>query len=122
MNIYLSICFEGGGTIDFGELKTVLISCMDESSLQLTDENLEDLTRALFESADEDNSGSITFEELVTELQKFPGVLENLTIRYSDVSQGRSGIYNQGCTIMETLSLLSIIPKQTNGAIVHNYP
>ena len=59
----------------------MLASCMDESSLQLTEDSLDRLTWALFESADEDGSGAITFEELVGELEKFPGVLENLTIR-----------------------------------------
>ncbi|KAK7891768.1 hypothetical protein WMY93_023731 [Mugilogobius chulae] len=34
----------------------------------------------LFESADKDNSGSITFEELKAELETFPEVMENLTI------------------------------------------
>ena len=59
----------------------MLKSCMDESSLSLSDEALDELTKTLFESADEDNSGEITFEELVAELEKHPGVLENLTIR-----------------------------------------
>ena len=54
---------------------------MEESSLSLTDENLEDLTDALFDAADEDESGTITFDELRTELEKHPGVIENLTIR-----------------------------------------
>ena len=69
---------------------------MNESSLKFDDEKLDELTqlvtlqlqevlldfRALFEDADTDNSGSITFEELRAELEKYPGVVENLTIRY----------------------------------------
>jgi Ca2+-binding EF-hand superfamily protein len=54
---------------------------MEESSLSLTDENLEDLTDALFDAADDDESGTITFEELRNELEKHPGVIDNLTIR-----------------------------------------
>ena len=50
--------------------------------MQLSDEDLQDLTDALFDEADEDGSGAITFEELVGELEKFPGVMENLTMRY----------------------------------------
>lgn len=38
--------------------------------------------RALFEDADVDKSGTISFEELKAELEKHPGVIENLTIRY----------------------------------------
>lgn len=54
---------------------------MEESSLSLTEDNLEDLTDALFDAADEDESGTITFDELRGELEKHPGVIENLTIR-----------------------------------------
>eukprot|EP00061_Rhincodon_typus_P014803 g42105.t1 len=42
---------------------------------------------ALFESADKDNSGAITFEELKEELENFPEVMENLTIRSTCSSQ-----------------------------------
>ncbi|KAL3884557.1 hypothetical protein ACJMK2_024690 [Sinanodonta woodiana] len=71
---------DGSGTIDMEELRTVLKSCMEESSLSLTEENLDKLTEVLFESADEDGSGTITFEELKAELEKHPGLLDNLTI------------------------------------------
>ena len=37
--------------------------------------------RALFEDADTDNSGSISFEELKVELGKHPGIIDNLTFR-----------------------------------------
>uniref|UniRef100_A0A3Q3GIM9 RPGRIP1 like n=1 Tax=Kryptolebias marmoratus TaxID=37003 RepID=A0A3Q3GIM9_KRYMA len=70
----------GSGSIDPDELKTVLKSCLQESAISLPEEKLEDLTLVLFESADKDNSGSITFEELKAELENFPEVMENLTI------------------------------------------
>uniref|UniRef100_A0A8C3XTR5 NADPH oxidase 5 n=1 Tax=Chelydra serpentina TaxID=8475 RepID=A0A8C3XTR5_CHESE len=68
------------GSIDPDELRTVLKSCLKESAISLPEEKLDDLTLALFESADKDNSGSITFEELREELERFPEVMENLTI------------------------------------------
>ncbi|XP_077173403.1 NADPH oxidase 5 isoform X3 [Paroedura picta] len=71
---------DGSGAIDSGELRTVLKSCLKESSISLPEEKLDDLTQALFESADADHNGSITFEELKRELERFPGVMENLTI------------------------------------------
>ncbi|KAM5339339.1 NADPH oxidase 5-like [Glossophaga mutica] len=71
---------DGNGSIDVDELRTVLQSCLQESSISLPDEKLDQLTLALFESADKDCSGDITFEELQDELQRFPGVMENLTI------------------------------------------
>uniref|UniRef100_A0A7N6A7I1 NADPH oxidase, EF-hand calcium binding domain 5 n=1 Tax=Anabas testudineus TaxID=64144 RepID=A0A7N6A7I1_ANATE len=72
--------FAGSGSIDPDELRTVLKSCLRESAISLPEEKLDNLTLALFESADKDNSGSITFEELKAELETFPEVMENLTI------------------------------------------
>ncbi|XP_039988661.1 NADPH oxidase 5 isoform X2 [Xiphias gladius] len=71
---------DGSGSIDPDELRTVLKSCLRESAISLPEEKLDDLTLALFESADRDNSGAITFEELKAELETFPEVMENLTI------------------------------------------
>ncbi|XP_032089065.1 NADPH oxidase 5 [Thamnophis elegans] len=71
---------DGGGSIEPDELRLVLKSCLKESSISLPEEKLDHLTMALFESADSDNSGSITFEELRGELQRFPEIMENLTI------------------------------------------
>ncbi|XP_071318121.1 NADPH oxidase 5 isoform X2 [Trachinotus anak] len=71
---------DGSGSIDPDELRTVLKSCLRESAISLPEEKLDDLTLALFESADKDNSGAITFEELKAELETFPEVMENLTI------------------------------------------
>uniref|UniRef100_A0A672ZK44 NADPH oxidase, EF-hand calcium binding domain 5 n=1 Tax=Sphaeramia orbicularis TaxID=375764 RepID=A0A672ZK44_9TELE len=74
------ILHSSSGSIDPDELRTVLKSCLRESAISLPEEKLDDLTLALFESADKDNSGSITFEELKAELENFPEVMENLTI------------------------------------------
>ena len=75
----------GSGSIDPDELRTVLQSCLYEGAISLPQEKLDQLTLALFESADKDCSGTITFEELRDELQRFPEVMENLTIRYRPV-------------------------------------
>ncbi|KAM9637523.1 NADPH oxidase 5-like [Morphnus guianensis] len=71
---------DGSGSIDPDELRVVLGWCLRESAIALPEERLGDLTLALFEAADKDHSGSITFEELREELEGFPEVLENLTI------------------------------------------
>ena len=55
---------------------------MEESSLKLSDEDIDELTRALFNEADEDGSGEITFDELQAELNKYPDIRDNLTMRY----------------------------------------
>jgi uncharacterized protein YbcV (DUF1398 family) len=52
-----------------------------ESSVQLSEDDLENLNLVLFEATDTNNSGQISFEEFQTELEKHPGVIENLTIR-----------------------------------------
>ena len=62
------------------ELKEVLRSCMEESSMTLREENLDALNAALFEEADTDGSGGINYEELVAQLKKHPGVIENLSM------------------------------------------
>ncbi|XP_029697200.1 NADPH oxidase 5 isoform X3 [Takifugu rubripes] len=71
---------DGSGSIDPDELRIVLKSCLRESAISLPEEKLDDLTLVLFESADKDKSGAITFEELKAELESFPEVMENLTI------------------------------------------
>jgi len=53
---------------------------MNESNLQFSAEKVDELTKLLFEIADSDHSGSITFEELQELLENHPGVAENLTI------------------------------------------
>lgn len=54
---------------------------MGESTLQFTNEQLDELTRALIEDADATNSGTLTFDELHTALSKHPGLIENLSFR-----------------------------------------
>ena len=73
----------GNGSIEPDELKTVMKHCMEESDLQISEEALETLTLALFEQADADKSGVISFEELRRVLDKHPEVTKNLTIRFS---------------------------------------
>jgi len=54
---------------------------MEENGMKFSDEQIEDLTIALFEDADQDNREAITFEALKKQLEKHEGLLENLTIR-----------------------------------------
>ena len=59
----------------------VLRACLHESSMTISEATIDSLTAALFEAADTDGSGAISFEELKEELEKNPDVMENLTIR-----------------------------------------
>ncbi|TNN83262.1 NADPH oxidase 5 [Liparis tanakae] len=76
----LDLLIHGSETDKLKFLFQVYDSCLRESAISLPEEKLDDLTLALFESADKDGSGSITFEELKAELENFPEVMENLTI------------------------------------------
>ena len=99
----------GNGFIDFDELRTVLKSCMGESTLQFSDDKLDELTKALIEDADVDNSGTITFEELQAQLDKYPGVIENLTIRW-----------DKTCSVTPTITTL-VLSLFVTAITVANY-
>ena len=61
----------------------MLIHCLEESCLSLSKKDKHALFESFFESADRDNDGRITLEELRLQLMQFPEILENLTLRYS---------------------------------------
>ena len=79
----LPLPYIGNGELDKEEMRTVLESCMEESSLSMDQQQLEELTDVLFEESDSEGKGFITFDELRGFLDKFPGIAENLTIRYT---------------------------------------
>ncbi|KAJ8928441.1 hypothetical protein NQ314_019030, partial [Rhamnusium bicolor] len=57
-----------------------LDACMEENGMQFSEEQIVDLTVAMFEDADTNNRGAITYEALKNQLEKHGGLLENLTI------------------------------------------
>lgn len=72
----------GDGLIQHKELQHVIRACMDENGMQFSEEQIADLTMAMFEDADTNNRGTITYEALKNQLEKHGGLLENLSIRY----------------------------------------
>ncbi|GFG34772.1 hypothetical protein Cfor_05500, partial [Coptotermes formosanus] len=62
------------------ELQHVMRACMEENGMKFSEEQIDDLTMALFEDADPDNRGTITYEALKNQLEKHGGLLENLSI------------------------------------------
>lgn len=50
--------------------------------MQFSEDQIDDLTIAMFEDADPTNRGAITYEALKNQLEKHGGLLENLSIRY----------------------------------------
>lgn len=71
----------GDGLIQHRELQHVIKACMEENDLCFSEEQIDDLTMALFEDADSENRGAITYEALKNQLEKHGGLLENLSIR-----------------------------------------
>ena len=70
--------YSGDGLIQTTELQAVLRACMDENGMTFSDEQIEDLTYALYEDADAGHE--ITYDALKAQLMKHEGLLENLSI------------------------------------------
>ena len=62
------------------EVKTVLRSCIEESNVKFSDDQLQELVEVFVHETDVDHNEKITFEEFASFLSKHPGVAENLTI------------------------------------------
>ncbi|GAB0100610.1 uncharacterized protein DMENIID0001_166720 [Sergentomyia squamirostris] len=71
---------DGDGLIQHRELQHVMRACMEENGMRFSQEQIEDLTMAMFEDADPYNRGAITYEALKNQLEKHGGLLENLSI------------------------------------------
>ena len=74
--------------IKFNELKEVLKACTEENGMKFTNEQLDQLTSALFEDAIISKGGipdgkveGIQYEQLKAQLIKHPGLLDNLCKR-----------------------------------------
>ncbi|KAH8309544.1 hypothetical protein KR059_011653 [Drosophila kikkawai] len=70
----------GDGLIQHKELHDVIRHCIKENGMEFSEDQIEDLTSAMFEDADPHNSGEITYEALKNQLNKHGGLLENLSI------------------------------------------
>ncbi len=71
--------------IKLEELKSVLTACSEENGMKFSDEQMDQLTLALYEDAkqreDDELDDGIGFEELKAQMAKQPGLLENLSTR-----------------------------------------
>ncbi|CAG7821382.1 unnamed protein product, partial [Allacma fusca] len=71
---------DGDGLIQAAELQQVMTACMEENGMKFSDEQINKLTMALFEDADVERRGALTYEALKAQLEKHGGLLENLSI------------------------------------------
>lgn len=72
----------GDGLIQHKELHDVISACIKENGMEFSEEQIEDLTMAMFDDADPQHKGSLTYEALKDQLQKHGGLLENLSITW----------------------------------------
>lgn len=70
---------DGDDFITLGELRHVLTACMEENGLAFSADNLAHLTLTLFEDADRDSTGTISFDELRDLFQRNSGLTENIS-------------------------------------------
>jgi serine/threonine-protein phosphatase 2B regulatory subunit len=70
------------GVIEKDELKKLMQSSMDASSLLISDEQVEKLIDATFGLADCDNSGAITLQEYEKLVHSFPSMIVNMTLNF----------------------------------------
>uniref|UniRef100_A0A1I8PMR9 NADPH oxidase 5 n=1 Tax=Stomoxys calcitrans TaxID=35570 RepID=A0A1I8PMR9_STOCA len=95
---------DGDGLIQHKELHDVIRACMEENGMEFSEDQIEDLTTAMFEDADPYNRGEITYEALKNQLHKHGGLLENLSItidrwlvplgQEAPVSKSKSKLWN----------------------------
>ncbi|CAL8089261.1 unnamed protein product [Orchesella dallaii] len=71
---------DGDGVIRCEELGKVIRACLAENGMKFSDTQTDELTRALFEDADVEGKGALTFDALKGQLKKHPGLLENMSI------------------------------------------
>ncbi|XP_055379430.1 uncharacterized protein LOC129610760 isoform X2 [Condylostylus longicornis] len=71
---------DGDGLIQHSEFHDVIRACMEENGMKFSNEQIEDLTTAMFEDADPFNRGAITYEALKNQLEKHGALLNNISI------------------------------------------
>ncbi|XP_063633431.1 NADPH oxidase 5 [Cydia splendana] len=71
---------DGDGLIQHRELQHVMRACMEENGMTFSEQQLLELTTAMFEDADTEQRGAITYEALRRQLDRHGGLLHNLSI------------------------------------------
>ncbi|XP_034479034.1 NADPH oxidase 5 isoform X2 [Drosophila innubila] len=108
---------DGDGLIQHKELHDVIRHCIKENGMEFSEDQIEDLTSAMFEDADPHNSGEITYEALKNQLHKHGGLLENLSIT---IDRWLVPIAEEQPTSNKTSRLWNTIPHQLTLAYMKN--
>jgi hypothetical protein len=84
----MAAIFAGDGLIQLHDLRSVLRACTEENKMNFSDEQLDQLTLALYEDAVDSVDGNVSaangleFEHLKAQLEKHPGLIDELSFRY----------------------------------------
>ena len=71
----------GNGYLNDEEMKTVLLSGLEESKLKLDDQQVDELMEVFLDEIDFERGGLIGLEEFKAFLLKYPEIAENLSLR-----------------------------------------
>lgn len=71
---------DGDGAIDPEELRRMLWTSLAENSLSFGPEVVEDLVAAMFDHADTNGDGVISYEEFAGAITHYPGIVEHMTL------------------------------------------
>ena len=80
-HIYIYLIYLGNGYLNREEMKTILLSGLEESKMRLNDQQVDELMEVFFEEVNSKNEGLIGLEEFKNFLLKYPEVAENLSVR-----------------------------------------
>ena len=72
----------GTGTITPRDFRAVVSSASDDNSLALGPQQIDYISRALFEALDSDHDGVVSFGDLKARLEKSPHLIDGLQISW----------------------------------------
>lgn len=81
LSLFLNCSSQGDGRIDEDELDLILSTSLAESNISITDADYDRLVESFTAEVDTDNDGTISFEELVEQFQKYPQLLPNMALK-----------------------------------------
>lgn len=73
--------FAGDGRLDQDELDMMLSSSLADSNISITDADYDKLLEEFTAEVDEDQDGTISYEEMLQQFKKYPDLLPNMSLK-----------------------------------------
>ena len=105
---------DGNGYLNREEMKTILLSGLEESKMRLNDQQVDELMEVFFEEVNSKHEGLIGLEEFKNFLLKYPEVAENLSVSVGHLLQPPSAKGKK--------SLSRLIPRRLKWDYIHQNP